>query len=126
LVGDNVGDCAGRGADIFESSAAEFIGAMILGVALFQASGGDANSRDIAWIFFPLVIGAIGVLCSLVGVLTIRPSRQITNPMSELNKGFYVVSALSAIGLFAVCYWMLPYGKWQFALCGVIGLVTSI
>ncbi len=45
LVGDNVGDCAGRGADLFESSAAEMIGAMILGVALFQASGGDPELR---------------------------------------------------------------------------------
>ena len=42
LVGDNVGDCAGRGADLFESSAAEFIGAMVLGVALYKASGGDS------------------------------------------------------------------------------------
>src|SRR5215204_204438 len=50
----NVGDCAGRGADLFESSAAEIIGAMILGVALFQASGGDPESGDVAWIFFPL------------------------------------------------------------------------
>jgi len=39
LVGDNVGDCAGRGADLFESTAAENIGAMILGVALFRSSG---------------------------------------------------------------------------------------
>ena len=48
LVGDNVGDCAGRGADIFESSAAEIIGAMILGVALFKASGlADASRLDL-------------------------------------------------------------------------------
>src|SRR3712207_1443432 len=53
LVGDNVGDCAGRGADIFESSAAEFIGAMILGVVLYKASG--SNDDSIAWIFLPLL-----------------------------------------------------------------------
>ena len=46
LVGDNVGDCAGRGADLFESSAAEMIGAMILGVALFKASGGPAPATS--------------------------------------------------------------------------------
>src|SRR5437660_350340 len=39
LVGDNVGDCAGRGADLFESTAAENIGAMILGIALFPVFG---------------------------------------------------------------------------------------
>ena len=51
LVGDNVGDCAGRGADLFESTAAENIGAMILGVALFPTFG-------INGIMFPLVARA--------------------------------------------------------------------
>jgi K(+)-stimulated pyrophosphate-energized sodium pump len=124
LVGDNVGDCAGRGADIFESSSAEFIGAMILGVALYKASGsGDDN---IAWIFFPLLVGAVGVICSIIGLLTVRPKGVISNPMGELNKGFYVVSGLAVVGLFAVSYWVLPYGQWQFAVCGVIGILTSI
>ena len=50
LVGDNVGDCAGRGADLFESTAAENIGAMILGVAVFAiasaaGSGTATNGR---------------------------------------------------------------------------------
>ncbi len=124
LVGDNVGDCAGRGADLFESSSAEFIGAMILGVTLYKASGpGDEN---IAWIFFPLLVGAVGVICSIIGLLTVRPKGVITNPMGELNKGFYVVSALGAVGLFIVSYWVLPYGKWQFAVCGIIGILTAI
>ncbi len=124
LVGDNVGDCAGRGADLFESSSAEFIGAMVLGVALYKASGAAGDS--IAWIFFPLLIGAVGVICSLIGLLTVRPKGAISDPMGELNKGFYVVSALAVLGLFGVSYWVLPYGKWQFAVCGVIGIVTSI
>jgi K(+)-stimulated pyrophosphate-energized sodium pump len=126
LVGDNVGDCAGRGADLFESSAAEIIGAMILGVALFKASGADAGSRDIAWIYFPLVIGAFGLLCSLIGILTVRPGTYVKDPMGELNKGYYVVAALSVISLFIVCWWMLPFGWWRFALCGVIGIINSI
>ncbi|HET8522173.1 MAG TPA: sodium-translocating pyrophosphatase [Thermomicrobiales bacterium] len=126
LVGDNVGDCAGRGADLFESSAAEIIGAMILGVALFKASGADTGSRDIAWIYFPLVIGAFGLLCSLIGILTVRPGSYVKDPMGELNKGYYVVAALSVISLFIVCYWMLPFGWWKFALCGVIGILNSI
>jgi K(+)-stimulated pyrophosphate-energized sodium pump len=126
LVGDNVGDCAGRGADLFESSSAEFIGAMVLGVALYKFSGGAEVSDSIAWIFFPLLIGAVGVICSLIGLLTVRPKGAISNPMGELNKGFYVVSALAAVGLFAVSYWILPYGQWQFAVCGIIGLVTAI
>src|SRR5574337_52222 len=62
LVGDNVGDCAGRGADLFESTVAENIGAMILGVGLYAATG----SKE--WIFFPLVVRSFGLLASLVGV----------------------------------------------------------
>jgi K(+)-stimulated pyrophosphate-energized sodium pump len=61
LVGDNVGDCAGRGADLFESTAAENIGAMILGVALFKYFG-------VAGIMFPLVARALGLVASLVGI----------------------------------------------------------
>ncbi len=74
LVGDNVGDCAGRGADLFESSAAEIIGAMILGVALFKASGAVTGTNDVAWIFFPLVLAAFGAICSIVGVSVVRPT----------------------------------------------------
>ena len=121
LGGDNVGDCAGRGADIFESSTAEIIGAMILGVALYQASGGD----DIAWIFFPLVVGAFGLLASMVGVLFVRPGAEVKDAMGELNKGFYATAALSFVFLTVICLTMLPEGGWQFALCGWIGILTS-
>ncbi|HLU35722.1 MAG TPA: sodium-translocating pyrophosphatase [Thermomicrobiales bacterium] len=124
LVGDNVGDCAGRGADIFESSAAEMIGAMILGVALFHASGGDTESSDIIWIFFPLIIAAFGLIASILGVMAVRPEKHTKNPMNELNRGFYVAAGASAILLVILCMF-LPYGKWQFALCGLIGLITA-
>jgi K(+)-stimulated pyrophosphate-energized sodium pump len=71
LVGDNVGDCAGRGADLFESTAAENIGAMILGVALYLAT------RNPGWILFPLVVGAFGLIASALGLLYVSPSRVI-------------------------------------------------
>ncbi|MEA2531162.1 MAG: K(+)-stimulated pyrophosphate-energized sodium pump, partial [Thermomicrobiales bacterium] len=122
LVGDNVGDCAGRGADIFESSAAEFIGAMVLGVALFRASGAGSGSNDVAWIFLPLVLGAFGLLCSLVGVLSVRPSANPGDPMAVMNRGFYVTAGLSVVALFGVCAWMLDEGWLTFAFCGVIGI----
>src|SRR5487761_181015 len=60
LVGDNVGDCAGRGADLFESTAAENIGAMILGVVLYKSFG-------VAGILLPLVIMSFGLVCSIIG-----------------------------------------------------------
>ncbi|MDQ3695132.1 MAG: sodium-translocating pyrophosphatase [Chloroflexota bacterium] len=125
LVGDNVGDCAGRGADLFESSVAEMIGAMILGAALFTAAGGDPNGPAVGFLFFPLVLAAFGLIASLVGVLTVRPPADPGDPMTELNKGFYVVAAISAVFMVAVSFWMLPYGQVQYALCGLIGIVVS-
>ena len=57
-----------------------------------------APARSIAWIFFPLLIGAFGVICSIIGLLLSGRGGVITNPMGELNKGFYVVSALGVSG----------------------------
>jgi K(+)-stimulated pyrophosphate-energized sodium pump len=61
LVGDNVGDCAGRGADLFESTAAENIGAMILGVGAFAIATAAGWPNPQAWIFFPLVVRGFGL-----------------------------------------------------------------
>ncbi len=126
LVGDNVGDCAGRGADIFESSIAEMIGAMVLGAGLFIAAGGDPNGAEVGFLFFPLVVPAFGLIASLVGVLTVRPGGRIGDPMDELNKGFYVSAGLGAVLLVLASFWMLPYGKLEYAICGIIGLLTSL
>jgi len=126
LVGDNVGDCAGRGADLFESSAAEIIGAMILGAALFTAAGGDPSGEEVGFLFFPLVLAAFGLLASIVGVLAVRPPSLPTDPMQEMNKGYFVVAGLSAVLLVVASFWLLPYGAWQYTLCGLIGIATSI
>jgi K(+)-stimulated pyrophosphate-energized sodium pump len=123
LVGDNVGDCAGRGADLFESTAAENIGAMILGVSLFQFFG-------VAGILFPLVIGALGLIASIVGVMIVRTSED-ADPMAALNRGYYVTAALVTVAFFVACKWLLstpqaPDAWWHFFGCGVIGIATSI
>jgi K(+)-stimulated pyrophosphate-energized sodium pump len=122
LVGDNVGDCAGRGADLFESTAAENIGAMILGVAIYQATGAD----DPGWIFFPLVVLAFGLLASIVGVLIVRPGGQIGDPMAMLNRGFYVTAALCAVFMVLVTQVLLPEAQLVFAFCGLLGLLMSL
>jgi Na+/H+-translocating membrane pyrophosphatase len=69
LVGDNVGDCAGSMADVFESIAAEIIGTMILGGALAADSKLQAN---VGYIFFPLVIHALDLVISAVGILLVK------------------------------------------------------
>src|SRR6059036_470113 len=90
LVGDNVGDCAGRGADLFESTAAENIGAMILGVALFNYFG-------LKGVLFPLVVRAFGVLASMAGIWVVR-TEEDGDPMQALNKGYYLTTLLAAVG----------------------------
>ena len=120
LVGDNVGDCAGRGADLFESTAAENVGAMILGAALFPVFG-------VKGILFPLIVHAINLIASFVGVFVVK-TREDEDPMHALNKGFYVTSALALAGFAGAVYLMLngPLVRplW-FLGCGVIGLGTA-
>src|ERR1700760_2165134 len=116
LVGDNVGDCAGRGADIFESTAAENVGAMILGAALFPVFG-------IKGILFPLVIQAINLIASIIGVFVVS-TKEDEDPMHALNKGFYVTSALALVGFAAAVYSMLQ-GRWWLLASGIVGIVTS-
>src|SRR5881397_2612579 len=121
LVGDNVGDCAGRGADLFESTAAENIGAMILGVAIY------AVTRNPAWILFPLVVRGFGLIASMIGIFTVRGS-DTKSPMSSLNLGYYITIALSIAGMFLVTQVMLNEkgaGYWFF-FAGVVGIVTSL
>ncbi|HEV2709698.1 MAG TPA: sodium-translocating pyrophosphatase [Edaphobacter sp.] len=120
LVGDNVGDCAGRGADIFESTAAENVGAMILGAALYPVFG-------VKGILFPLVILAINLIASIAGVFVVS-ANETEDPMRALNRGFYLTSALALVGFALAVYTMLdgPMVKPLWLLgCGVVGLITS-
>ena len=116
LVGDNVGDCAGRGADIFESTAAENVGAMILGAALYPVFG-------IKGILFPLVVQAINLVASIIGV-TIVHSSETEDPMHALNRGYYVTSLVALAG-FAVAVKFMLSGHWWLLASGICGIVTS-
>jgi K(+)-stimulated pyrophosphate-energized sodium pump len=126
LVGDNVGDCAGRGADLFESLSAENVGAMILGVALYPVFG-------LKGILFPLVLSAIGLVSSIVGVYTVKAKKGDT-PMGSMIRGFWVTVVLMVVGVVVTSYELLdvPGGRgdvavWMwYALCGLLGIATSI
>ena len=120
LVGDNVGDCAGRGADIFESTAAENVGAMILGAALYPVFG-------VKGILFPLIVHAINLIASMVGVAVVK-TKEDEDPMHALNRGFYITSALALAGFAGAVYTMLngPLVRPLWLLgCGVVGLATA-
>ena len=116
LVGDNVGDCAGRGADIFESTAAENIGAMILGVTLFKIFG-------LSGILFPLYTCALGLIASIIGVFTVKLKGD-EDPMNALNRGFYVSSLIAVGGFYMAVQQLLDGNMWLFA-AGVVGIATS-
>jgi K(+)-stimulated pyrophosphate-energized sodium pump len=134
LVGDNVGDCAGRGADLFESTAAENIGAMILGVGVYAIAVASGWPNPQAWIFFPLVVRAFGLLSTIVAIFFIR-GREDENPMNMLNRGYWVTTILSMAALLLVTNVMmqtngnapsgLPVWLYFFA-AGVVGLATSV
>jgi K(+)-stimulated pyrophosphate-energized sodium pump len=120
LVGDNVGDCAGRGADIFESTAAENVGAMILGAALYPVFG-------VKGILVPLIVHAINLIASIIGVAVVKTT-ETENPMTALNRGFYLTSALALAGFAVAVHTMLngPGVAWLWLLgCGVLGLATA-
>ena len=136
LVGDNVGDCAGRGADLFESTAAENIGAMILGVAVFAIASTAGWPNPEAWIFFPLVVRGFGLLATIVAMYFVRGSEE-EDPMNILNRGYWATTILSVFGLGATTFVMMQTGTdtlgamnipswvWMF-FAGVVGLATSV
>jgi K(+)-stimulated pyrophosphate-energized sodium pump len=128
LVGDNVGDCAGRGADLFESSAAENIGAMILGVALFSYAQQQGLGSPEAWIFLPMTVIAFGLIASMVGILSVPFfTHEGQDPLTPLNYGYYVVMGLSVIFMLIVTAVLLPSDSWHwFFLAGLVGVATSV
>jgi K(+)-stimulated pyrophosphate-energized sodium pump len=116
LVGDNVGDCAGRGADIFESTAAENVGAMILGAALYPVFG-------IKGILFPLIVHAINLIASTIGVIVVK-AKETDVPMRALNRGYYVTTILALAGFAWAVYAMLG-ARWWLLGAGIVGIITS-
>jgi K(+)-stimulated pyrophosphate-energized sodium pump len=129
LVGDNVGDCAGRGADLFESTAAENIGAMILAAGLYRANAEVFASQSLPLlgiILFPLVARAFGIIASAIGVLMVRTNEK-EDPMMALNRGYYITAILAMIGFFIASKWLLGSQYYfNFFICGVIGVLTSV
>jgi K(+)-stimulated pyrophosphate-energized sodium pump len=129
LVGDNVGDCAGRGADLFESTAAENIGAMILAAGLYMSNTAYFESIGMSMVgvlLFPLVARAFGIIASAVGILVVKTTDQ-EDPMKALNRGYYVAAILAMIGFFFASHWLLGAEHYfNFFLCGVIGVLTSV
>lgn len=99
-VGDNVGDCAGMGADLFETYAVTVIGAIFLGYLL---PGG--TEMHLGLVAYPLFLGAVAILASIVSVFFVRLSAD-NNIMKALYKGMYASAAISIVGFGILTYMM--------------------
>ncbi|MBI4039219.1 sodium-translocating pyrophosphatase [Candidatus Daviesbacteria bacterium] len=97
-VGDNVGDCAGMAADLFETYAVTCVAAMMLGFLVFP-------KYDLA-ILYPLVIGALSIVCSIVGVMVVRLPKN-NSIMGALYEGLIISTLLPAIIFYPVTIWVM-------------------
>jgi K(+)-stimulated pyrophosphate-energized sodium pump len=123
-VGDNVGDCAGMAADLFESYAITIIAAIILGVAAFMSIGkGHLAARTVV---FPLVVPAIGIVATIIGVFVVRARPKDKSAMAPINRGVWVAAVLTIAGTAVVAGGYMHYWKAFYAvLTGVVLMLVA-
>ncbi|MDP3804908.1 MAG: sodium/proton-translocating pyrophosphatase, partial [Candidatus Omnitrophota bacterium] len=126
LVGDNVGDCAGMAADIFESYEVTIVAALILGLALYHMT------HRLEWIVYPLLVRGIGVLCSIIGTYAVKATGDAGKSggaMRAIFRGF-LTSAVISIALFGTLafFYMnkLPGGWWRSFMATTLGVLLAI
>lgn len=126
LVGDNVGDCAGMAADIFESYEVTIVSGLILGLALATVT------RSPIWIVFPLVVRGIGVLSSIISTYLVK-STSGKDALAAISRGFYSAAVISIVlfGLFTFTYMHDPNINgggviWQPLAAVIVGIILAI
>lgn len=118
-VGDNVGDCAGRGADIFESVTAETLGGMIIGWVLYVLTGQPL------FMVLPLAIGAVGVISTVAGLVGILSYRRFREAFEPFAFGVVVSAIVSVLTYALVVYLLFPL-QWTYMLvAGTAGIVGA-
>ncbi len=116
-VGDNVGDCAGMAADLFETYSVTSIAAMVLGSLSF------ATNTNI--IIYPLVLGAVSIIASIIGIFFIRLGKS-NNIMNALYKGLIAAGVLSAIAFYPITKYMIAGDlSIKIYLSSLIGLAVT-
>jgi Na+/H+-translocating membrane pyrophosphatase len=121
----------GSSADVFESVAAEIIGAMILGSTLADEASMDSIMAT-KFVFFPLVVHAMDIIVSSVGIAFVGASRDSadSDPMKQLSKGYRVALLLSIGGFYIITQWLLEFSEhpgsgFKFFLCGIVGMACA-
>jgi K(+)-stimulated pyrophosphate-energized sodium pump len=124
LVGDNVGDCAGMAADIFESYEVTIVSTLILGVALWGITG------RLEWIIYPLLVRGIGVLGSIIGTYRVRAGEgKSGDAMRAIFTGYLTSAAISVVlfGIVALVYMQdVTGGWWRPFLATTAGVMLAI
>ncbi len=120
-VGDNVGDCAGMAADLFETYAVTVVATMVLGGLLFKTADGGI---DLAYILYPLVLGAVSIVASIVGTFFVS-AREGGKIMNALYRGVAVSGVLALIAFWFVTQQMMGAQAGNLFGCAVIGLALT-
>ncbi len=127
LVGDNVGDCAGMAADIFESYEVTIVSALILGLALMEVD----PTHSIKWIIYPLIIRAIGVISSILGTFTVPIWETIpikflrAHDAEESMFRSYEVSSVNTVLWSFLVAWLYA-NDWRLAMLTSIGVGLAV
>ena len=117
LVGDNVGDCAGRGADLFQTFSDDIITASVVTATLVARYGLNV-------IYFPILLQTIGVLSSAIGILVTRQWSPDQKPASIFNVGLWASSILSAVGAMALSFWLIH--DMTIGIAAILGIATTL
>ena len=123
-VGDNVGDVAGMGADLYESYCGSILSTAALGASAFIM----VPSMQKNAVFAPMIIAAIGVFLSILGIFLVRTKENasVKELMASLNRGVNVSAVLIAGSTFAILY-LLGFSNWVGLSFSVIaGLLAGI
>jgi K(+)-stimulated pyrophosphate-energized sodium pump len=138
-VGDNVGDCAGMAADVFESYEVTLVAAIILAAGVLadpwfsKLYGAAASAYALKLIMYPLLLRAVGVFSSILGVWMVRVKEGETmrDPMRPINTGYWVSAIASVVGFFVVSYVYLVdpltgRADYRFAIASTMGIVLAL
>jgi K(+)-stimulated pyrophosphate-energized sodium pump len=138
-VGDNVGDCAGMAADVFESYEVTLVAAIILaayavGERDFRALYGMfSGAFAMKLIIFALILRAVGVFSSIIGIMAVRVPAGSTmrDPMRPINLGYMTSALASIVGFFIVNYFYMTDPRtgrvdWRFAITATLGIVLAV